>query len=35
MWKNPRETADLLTFTKKILYGKLQVPEVFYKKAAL
>ena len=24
MWPNPQETADLVTFTKEILIGKLQ-----------
>ena len=24
MWPNPQETADILTFTKEILNGKLQ-----------
>ena len=23
MWRNPQETADLVTFTEEILYGKL------------
>ena len=35
MWLNPQETADLVTFTEKILNGKLHLCAVFEKKSVI